>query len=104
MSARNRLDAKRQRRASRSLRKGRLDTYCDLLGWMKLRANLTTSECRRVAMAGALQVDSHKVGIAYVQNAFNEKVPVFQRFVPTALVGLGGKNIRIVRPKVLDGD
>lgn len=93
MSQRNTLEAKRARKRSRTLRKGVLPTYVDLIGWMKLRANLTTTECRKVAMSGALRVDSHKVGILEEKGQ-----KLFQRYVPTALVGPAGKNIQIGKP------
>jgi hypothetical protein len=102
MSARNRLDAKRARRARRTLRKGRLDTYIDLLSWMKMRAPLTSRECRAVALSGALRVDSHKVGIAHVTGSGGIEMKLFQRFVPTAMVGPAGKNIQILKPEELD--
>jgi hypothetical protein len=96
MSARNRLDAKAMRRARRTLRKGRIPTQCDLIGWMKLRSNLTTTQCINVALSGALRVDSHTIGI--------RKTPMgdrFQRIVPTSMVGPGGSKIKVVRPEIL---
>lgn len=97
MSRRNTLEAKRERRLSRSLRKGVLPTKCDLLFWMKIRSSLTTTECVAVALSGALKVDSHVVGIRKNKKGQNE----FDQFVPTSRVGPGGRNIRIEVPEAL---
>lgn len=62
MSARNTLVNKKIRRAQRELRKGRLPAQIDLLEWIKLRSNVTTTTAARLLLAGVLRVDSHKIG------------------------------------------
>jgi len=58
MSRRNTLEVKRQRRVRRSLVKGRLPAYVDLVQWIKLRSNVTTPTAVRLILAGVLRVDS----------------------------------------------
>jgi hypothetical protein len=62
MSARNTLESKRSRRANRTLRKGVLPAYIDLIEWVKGRSSLTTGTARAVVLSGALKVDSHSLG------------------------------------------
>jgi hypothetical protein len=62
VSARNTLEAKRARRARRTLTKGRLPAYIDLVAWIQLRSNVTKAQARSIILAGCLRVDSHKLG------------------------------------------
>lgn len=94
MSARNTLEAKRARKLSRSITKGVLPGYVDVLAWIKLRANVTTSAAVRVAVKGALKVDSHTIGRTKINGVY-----VFDRYVPATLVGQAGKDIVVVMPR-----
>ena len=67
MSARNSLEAKRARRLRRSLTKGTLPSYVNLIEWVKVRSHLSTGRARKVLMSGALKVDSHPVGYRTVK-------------------------------------
>lgn len=92
MSARNTLEAKRARRARRTLKKGRLDCYVDLVHWVKMRSSLTTHTAIRVILAGALKVDSHTIGVKEHQG-----VKFFERCVPADVAA----RIEIVTPEKL---
>lgn len=95
MSVRNRPEAKAKRRRERSIRKGVLPTYIDLLAWMKMRANISTGRAISVAKAGCLKVDSHTIGRKEVLDAFGHKMFVFDRYVPTSIVGAAGCRIEL---------
>lgn len=92
MSSRNTLENKRTRRARRTLRKGRLPAYINLIEWIKMRGPFTTATARKIILSGALKVDSHVLG-------FEEKngIKVLKPLVPADLRG----RIQIVLPETL---
>lgn len=64
MSRRNRRDAKKIRTLSRALRKGRVDSYIDLVQWLKLRGHAqTTGEAHRLILSKRVMADSHPLGL-----------------------------------------
>lgn len=94
MSQRNSPEAKRARRARRTLRKGVLPAYIDLIDWVKIRSNLSTRRAVGVILAGSLKVDSHIIGVKEIGPA---KMKVLDRYVPADLRG----RIEVVIPEVL---
>lgn len=92
MSRRNSPEAKAVRRRLRSLTKGTLPAQVDLIEWIKLRANVTTTEAVNLILAGTLRVDSHKIGIHHTPRG-----PRLNRYVPADVA----RRIQIVVPEVL---
>jgi hypothetical protein len=92
MSARNTLEAKRARRARRTLTKGVLPAYINLIEWVKLRSGLSTRQAQNVLLHGSLRVDSHPVG--YVEE--NGK-----KFLKVLIPAEMRDRIQIVEPEAL---
>jgi hypothetical protein len=64
VSARNRRDQKKIRAIRRALRKGRLESYIDLVEWLKDRGHAqTTGEAYNLLTSGAVRTQGgHKLG------------------------------------------
>lgn len=98
MSRRNTSEEKRRRRINRSIRKGRLPAYINLIDWIKLRVRCTTGQAKRALLAGALRVDSHPVGVKTVKDYLGKDVTVVDPFLPAEF----RNRIVVVKPDVLD--
>ena len=67
MSARNRPEAKRQRRLLKSLR-NTPPAYIDLREWIQMRVKCSKRTAEKVLLAGGLRVDSHPVGYKWAND------------------------------------
>lgn len=79
MSRRNSLEAKKARR-TRKLLRAPLPAYIDLIEYIKMRVNVTTTVAERIILAGVLRVDSHKIGVEHTPQGKR-----LRRFVPADL-------------------
>lgn len=59
------IEAKRAARLRRSITKGTLPAYIDLVEHIRLRTRCTRGIARRIILAGMVRVDSHSVGFKY---------------------------------------
>lgn len=96
MSRRNTLEAKRERRALRALKKGKVETHIDLIEWVRMRARMSRTRAQSVILAGSLTVDSHPIGFIEVKG-LREPLKIPQLRVPSDYRG----RIQVVTPEEL---
>lgn len=91
MSQRNKPEAKKLRMLERSLRKGRLPRYLNLIHWLEDHGHAETAgEARKLVKEKRVRHESHPVGVTIIDREVEgqeepEKVEVFNFRVPSNL-------------------
>lgn len=95
MSRRNTLEAKRLRKALKTMR-NKPPRYLSLYEFIRTRQSMSRGKAEKIIMAGCIKVDSHVIGVRMVTDDEGFKFRVVDPFVPAEWRG----RIRIGNPDI----
>lgn len=81
MSRRNTLEAKRLRRALKTMRE-KPPRYLSLFDYLRIRQSMSRGKAEKIIMAGCIKVDSHVVGVRVIRDDDGFQTRVVDPFVP----------------------
>lgn len=93
------LESKAARREERRARKdaGALPRRVNLIDWVRARGSFSRRTAAKIVLSGALKVDSHTVGVTYIDRKDKEPLKILNPIIDADLA----RKIQIVMPEAL---